>query len=138
LLITPSVVRHLPEFPEHIEQARPGPADRTPAIAIADGAACSLRKATADDDWRIRFLHRFRPGHDLVKTDHVAVILGLGLAPNLLHRFDPLVHRGDQFCRPEVEGLRLGTHATRVGWSRACSAELYGLRRAQAAESARF
>jgi hypothetical protein len=35
LRITPGVARHLPEFPQHIEQARTGLADRTSAQLTA-------------------------------------------------------------------------------------------------------
>ncbi len=94
LRVAPGVARHFAELFEHIERARARPAaDRAPAVAIADRPSCRLRPSAADQDRRMRLLHRFWPGHDLVKIDHVAVIFGLGLGPDLLHRLDPLAHQ---------------------------------------------
>src|SRR6516162_3780954 len=91
--IAPGIARPLSVFLHHVEQARAGAADRAPAVAIPDGAACGLRKAAADQDRRIGFLYRLGPGHHLRKIDHVAMILGLGFGPDLLHRLDPLAHQ---------------------------------------------
>jgi hypothetical protein len=44
-------------------------------------------------DRRIGLLHRLGPGYHLRKIDHVVVILGLGLGPDLLYPLDPLAHQ---------------------------------------------
>src|ERR1700730_3930100 len=62
------------------------------AVAVADRAARAVREGAADDDRRVRRLHRLRPGPHLRDFDDLAVIFGLGFGPDLLHRLDLLAH----------------------------------------------
>ena len=41
----------------------------------------------------MRLLHAFRPGHHLREVDELAVVFGLGLGPDRLHRLDALAHQ---------------------------------------------
>ena len=51
-----------------------------------------MREGAATEDRRVRLLHRLWPRH-FRKIDHFAVLLGLGLCPDLLHRLDALAHQ---------------------------------------------
>src|ERR1700720_3336385 len=63
-----------------------------PAVAVADRAARAVREGAADDDRRVRLLHRLRPSPHLWNLGDPAVIFGLGFGPDLLHRLDLLAH----------------------------------------------
>src|ERR1700719_4049472 len=52
-----------------------------------------MRKGAANDNRRIRLLGRLRPSHHRREVDELAVIFGLVLGPDLLHRLDPLAHQ---------------------------------------------
>src|ERR1700730_18663288 len=61
-------------------------------VAVTDRAARGEAEGAADDDRRMRLLHRLGPGHHRWKTDHLAVKFRLVLGPDLLHRLDLLAH----------------------------------------------
>ena len=63
---------------------------RHPAVAVADRTPRAVRKRAADDHRRVWLLHRLRPGHHRIEVDELAVIFGLGLSPDHLHRLDAL------------------------------------------------
>src|SRR6516165_10392543 len=65
---------------------------RIPAVAVADRTPRRPWKGAAENDRRMRLLHRLRPGHDRAELDKLAVIFRLGLGPDRLHRFDLLAH----------------------------------------------
>src|SRR5579862_3284461 len=66
---------------------------REPAVAIVDDAAQRVIGLAAEDDRRMRALHRLGIRPDLVEIDHRPVILGLLLGPQRLHREDALAHQ---------------------------------------------
>ena len=66
---------------------------REPAVAIFDDAAQRVVGLAAQQDRRVRLLRRLRVRPDLVEIDHLAVILGLVLRPQRLHRQDALAHQ---------------------------------------------
>ena len=63
-----------------------------PAVAVTQCPASGVREHAADDDRRVRFLHRLRPGHHRVEIDDIAVVFRLVLGPDRLHRLDLLAH----------------------------------------------
>src|SRR5439155_19796239 len=67
--------------------------DRDPPVAESNHTPRGLRKGTDNDDRRMRFLNRLRPGHHWREIHELAVIFGLRLCPDRLHRFDPLAHQ---------------------------------------------
>ena len=65
---------------------------RDPSIAVADRTPRAVRESAANDDRRLRLLHRLRPSPHLREVDDLAVIFGLGFGPDLRHRLDLLAH----------------------------------------------
>src|SRR5580704_10696478 len=90
--ISPGVFRHLAELRQYLERIDAA-ADRYPAIAIGDRPLGGVWKGAADDDRRVRLLHRLRPLHHLVELDELAREFRLGPRPDLLHRQDALAHQ---------------------------------------------
>ncbi len=90
--VAPGLGGHLLEAGEALLD-RSASGDRNPALAIAQRAARTLGEGAADDDRRVRLLHRLGPGHNRVEVDELAVVFGLGFRPDLLHRLDALAHQ---------------------------------------------
>ena len=101
--VAPGIGRHCPEGRQCLLQRR-ATGDRDPAIAVAQRASCALREGAADQDRRMRLLHRLRPGHDRVEIHELAVVLGLGFGPDRLHRLDPFAHQLARGCRRRCRG----------------------------------
>ena len=64
-----------------------------PAVAVADRAPRGIGEGAADDDRRMRLLRRLRPLLHLAEIDELAVIFGLFLDPDGLHRLDSLARQ---------------------------------------------
>ena len=47
----------------------------------------------------MRLLHRLRPRPDAIEVDELAVVRGLVLGPDRLHRLDPLAHQREARAR---------------------------------------
>src|SRR5271166_1005365 len=88
--IAPGLLRHLAELRQDIAEI--APRDRDPAIAVADRATRALREGSAYMDGRMGLRHRLRPRDHRVEIDEFAVVLGMLLRPDLLHRLDGLAH----------------------------------------------
>src|SRR5204862_4150206 len=65
---------------------------RDPAVAVRQRPAGGVREHAADDDGRVRLLHRLRPGHHRAEIDDLAVIFRLVLGPDCLHCLVLLTH----------------------------------------------
>src|SRR5690348_7970780 len=89
--VAPRLLRHLAKRRD-IDLRVAARGVRVPAVAIAHRAPRRPRKGAAEDHRRVRLLHRLRPGHHRVEVDDVAVVLGLRLSPDRLHRLDLLAH----------------------------------------------
>src|SRR5437870_2621318 len=63
-----------------------------PSVAVTDRAPRAVREGAADNERRVRLLHRLRPGPHFHDLNNLAVIFRLGLGPDLLHRLDLLAH----------------------------------------------
>ena len=64
-----------------------------PAVAVADRAPRGIGEGAADDDRRMRLLRGLGPLLHLVEVHELAVILGLFLGPDGLHRLDPFARQ---------------------------------------------
>ena len=76
--IAPRLGRHLAEARDQLGQRRRRSRGhlRHPAVAVADRAARAVGEGAADQDRRMRLLHRLRPGLHRIEIDELAVILG--------------------------------------------------------------
>src|SRR5204863_3665466 len=68
---------------------------RHPLVAVGDDTLQDALAIAADDDRRVRALRRLRPRPDAVEVDVAAVVGGLVLRPDRLHRLDPLAHHAE-------------------------------------------
>src|SRR4029077_8434335 len=75
--------RYSSGFPLAAFGYQPSPSDRAPRRP---------RKGAAENDRRMRLLHRLGPGHDRAEIDKLAVIFRFRLGPDRLHCFDLLAH----------------------------------------------
>src|SRR5262249_53083210 len=88
--VPPCLCRHLPELGDHVGNLGVCSARGLwdPALAIADCAPCRIRERATNDDRRVWLLPRFWPGHHRIEVDELAVVFGLRLSPDRLHRLD--------------------------------------------------
>ena len=70
----------------------PGLGVGDPVVAELDDAPQRAVGAAADQNRRMGLLDGLRPGPDRVEVDVLAVVLGLVLGPDRLHRLRPLAH----------------------------------------------
>ena len=77
----------------------PGRAVRHPLVAEGDHALQHLGPVAAHEHRRMRLLDRLRPAPDRVEVDVLAVVGGLVLGPDRLHRLDPLAHQREAAVR---------------------------------------
>ena len=86
--------RHVAELLEHAHAVPLQPVVAgDPAVAVADRAPRGIGEGAADDDRRMRLLRRLRPLLHLAEIDELAVIFGLFLGPDGLHRLDSLARQ---------------------------------------------
>ena len=119
--IAPGLGRHLAEARDQLGQRRrrSGGDLRHPAVAVADRAARAVGERAADQDRRMRLLHRLRPGLHRIEVDELAVVFGRVLRPDRLHRLDALarqlVRAWRRRCRgsPSRPGSSRCRHRTR-------------------------
>ena len=84
-----------------------------------------MRESAADNNRRVRFLHRLRPTFHLWKIDQFAVILGLVFGPDGFHCFDPLAHQLETgLKRSAVIGHLLSVPAAPDAEQKPCRSEI--------------
>src|SRR5215831_3233204 len=99
--IAPGIDRHPVEFVDNAQSIALQPiVARDPTVAVANGAPRGMREGAADDDGRMGLLARLGPLLHLVEGDELAVIGGLLLGPDRLHRLDTLAGK----LVPRLEG----------------------------------
>ncbi len=72
---------------------------RRPLVGVGEHAVEHLRAGAAQQHRRVRLLRRLGPAPDRVEVHELAVVLGLVLRPDLLHRLDPLAHELEAAAR---------------------------------------
>src|SRR4051812_13132899 len=87
-----------------------------PLVAVGDHAIQDALAVASHDDRRVRALRRLGPRPDAVEVDVAAVVGGLVLAPDRLHRLDALAHQPEAATRirPVIQHLLAvpaGAHA---------------------------